>query len=169
MTRRVALLLRSRSLPRSVSPTVRPAERADLLEVLRIERASFPDPWPYAAFESSIDEPAFLVACEDDAATDVLGYLVGSLVPNHGRAIGHVKDLAVQPESRGRGVGRLLLARGLERLRRDGVATVKLEVRESNDPARSLYRDLGFAPARRFPRYYEDGEDALVMTLDLRG
>jgi ribosomal-protein-alanine N-acetyltransferase len=150
-----------------VSPTVRPAERADLLDVLRIEQASFSDPWPYAAFESSLDEAAFLVACEGE--TDVVGYLVGSLVPNHGRAIGHVRDIAVRPSARGEGTGRLLLTRGLERLRRGGAATVKLEVRESNDPARSLYRDLGFAPARRFPRYYEDGEDALVMTLDLRG
>jgi ribosomal-protein-alanine N-acetyltransferase len=145
-------------------PTVRPADRADLLDVLRIERASFSDPWPYAAFESSLDETAFLVACED--RTEVLGYLVGSVVPNHGRGIGHVRDLAVRPESRGAGVGRLLLVRGLERLRRDGAATVRLEVRASNEAARSLYRDVGFAPARRLPRYYDDGEDALVMTLD---
>jgi ribosomal-protein-alanine N-acetyltransferase len=149
-----------------VSPTVRPATRADLLDVLRIERASFSDPWSYAAFESSLDEAAFLVACEGE--TEVLGYLVGSLVPNHGRAIGHVRDLAVRPRSRGDGVGRLLLGRGLDHLRRDGAATVKLEVRESNDPARSLYRQFGFAPARRVPRYYDDGEDALVMTLDAR-
>ena len=42
--------------------TVRPADRADLLDVLRIERESFSDPWPYAAFESVLDAPAFLVA-----------------------------------------------------------------------------------------------------------
>jgi len=150
-----------------VAPTVRPAERADLLDVLRIERASFADPWPYAAFESSLDEAAFLVA-EGETETEVLGYVVASLVPNHGRAIGHVRDLAVRPESRGAGVGRRLLTTGLDRLRRGGAATVRLEVRESNDPARSLYRDVGFAPARRVPRYYDDGEDALVMTLDAR-
>ena len=150
-----------------MAPTVRPAERADLLDVLRIERASFADPWPYAAFESSLDEAAFLVA-EGETETTVHGYLVASLVPNHGRAIGHVRDIAVRPESRGTGLGRLLLTTGLDRLRRGGAATVKLEVRESNDPARSLYRDVGFAPARRVPRYYDDGEDALVMTLDAR-
>lgn len=151
-----------------MSPRIRPAERADLLDVLGIERASFPDPWPYAAFESSLDEAAFLVACAGNDETEVLGYVVASLVPNHGRAIGHVRDLAVRPEARGRGVGRLLLDGGLAHLRADGAAVVKLEVRESNAPARSLYRDLGFAPARRLPRYYGDGEDALVMTLDAR-
>jgi ribosomal-protein-alanine N-acetyltransferase len=160
--------LRDHPLPTLVPPTVRSATRADLLDVLRIERASFSDPWPYAAFESSLDEAVFLVACDADAETTVLGYLVGSLVPNHGRAIGHVKDLAVRPASRGHGVGRLLLTRGLDRLRRSGAATVKLEVRASNDPARSLYREVGFAPARRVPRYYDDGEDAVVMTLDAR-
>ena len=147
-----------------MAPTVRPAERADLLDVLRIERASFADPWPYAALESSLDEAAFLVACEE--RTEVLGYVVASFVPNHGRGVGHVRDLAVRPNARGAGVGRLLLTGGLERLRAAGASLVKLEVRESNDPARSLYRDVGFAPARRLPRYYDDGEDALVMTLD---
>lgn len=151
-----------------MSPRVRPAERADLLDVLQIERASFPDPWPYAAFESSLDEAAFLVACADDDGIEILGYVVASLVPNHGRAIGHVRDLAVRARARERGVGRLLLDSGLARLRTKGAAVVKLEVRESNTPALSLYRDLGFAPARRLPRYYDDGEDALVMTLDAR-
>ncbi len=150
-----------------MAPTVRPAERADLLDVLRIERASFADPWPYAALESSLDEAAFLVA-EGETETDLVGYLVASLVPNHGRAIGHVRDLAVDPGARGAGVGRRLLTTGLDRLRRGGATTVKLEVRESNEPARSLYRDVGFAPARRIQRYYDDGEDALVMTLDTR-
>ena len=147
-----------------VEATIRPVERADLLAVLRIERASFDDPWPYGAFERLIDEPAFLVAEHDGA---VVGFLVADVTPNAGRDIGHVKDLAVSPESRGRGLGRALLRAGLVRLRTAGAAVAKLEVREGNDPARSLYATEGFEPVRRVERYYEDGEDALVLAVDL--
>ena len=144
--------------------TVRSAERADLLSVFRIEKTSFPQPWPYSAFEEYLDAPGFLVAVRDE---EVLGYVVADVVPNHGPDIGHVKDLAVHPEARGRGVGRRLLRRGLASLASEGARRAKLEVRETNDPALSLYRDEGFEVARRVSRYYADGEDALIMTVDL--
>ncbi|GAA0515135.1 ribosomal-protein-alanine N-acetyltransferase [Halorubrum aquaticum] len=144
--------------------TIRPVERADLLSVLRIERECFSDPWPYDAFERLIDEPAFLVAEREGA---VVGYVVADITPNAGRDIGHIKDLAVHPDARGRGIGRALLRAGLARLRAAGAAVVKLEVREGNDPARSLYATEGFEPVRRAKRYYRDGEDALVLVVDL--
>lgn len=144
--------------------TVRRVERADLLDVLRIEKTCFTEPWPYTAFESFLDEPGFLVA---EREGDVVGYVVSDVMPNHGRDIGHIKDLAVAPDARGMGVGRLLLQRGLVSLSLSGAAVVKLEVRVGNEPALSLYRDVGFEPARRVPAYYADGEDALLMVLDV--
>ena len=144
--------------------TIRRVERADLLSVVRIERACFSDPWPYDAFERLLDEPAFLVAERDGA---VVGYVIADVTPNHGRDIGHVKDLAVHPETRGEGIGRALLRSALARLRGVGAAVVRLEVREGNAVARSLYADEGFEPIRRVSNYYRDGEDALVLVVDL--
>jgi len=145
---------------------VRPAERADLLAVLSIEKACFSDPWPYAAFERFLGESGFLVAARGN---DVLGYAVADVTPNFGRDIGHLKDLAVRPDARGRGIGRRLLRATLNALRVQGAAVVKLEVREGNAVARALYADEGFEPVRRVPRYYRDGEDALVLVVDLDG
>jgi ribosomal-protein-alanine N-acetyltransferase len=144
--------------------TVRQAEHADLLTVVRIERASFTDPWPHDAFERLLDEPAFLVAERADA---VVGFVVADRTPNHGRDIGHIKDLAVHPDARGEGIGRTLLRSALARLRARGVAVTRLEVRKGNGPARSLYADEGFKPVRRVGGYYRDGEDALVLVVDL--
>ncbi|MFB6091590.1 MAG: ribosomal protein S18-alanine N-acetyltransferase [Haloquadratum sp.] len=144
-------------------------DRADLLDVLRIERASFSEPWPYSAFESLLDAPAFLVAVRDEGNGEaILGYVVGDVMPNHGRDIGHVKDLAVRPDARGEGIGRQLLREAIVTLSVAGAAVVKLEVRESNETARSLYRDEGFEPTRRMSNYYDDGEDALLLVMDLR-
>ncbi len=151
---------------------VRPVDRADLLDVLGIERASFSEPWPYAAFESVLDAPAFLVAVRTTETVgsneEILGYVVGDVMPNHGHDIGHIKDLAVRPDARGEGVGRRLLREALFGLSLAGAAIVKLEVRESNDVARSLYRNEGFEPTRRIPQYYSDGEDALLLVVDLQ-
>ena len=146
------------------SLSIRQVERADLLDVFRIEKTCFSQPWPYTAFESFLGEPGFLVAERDGV---VVGYVVSDTVPNYGRDIGHIKDLAVHPDHRGDGFGRQLLERALVGLVFAGAALVKLEVRESNSPALALYRDEGFEPTQRVPRYYQDGEAALVMVLDL--
>lgn len=145
---------------------IRQAEQADLLDVFRLERSTFPQPWPFSAFESFLGEQGFLVA-QTAGTPDIVGYVVSDTTPNYGRDIGHVKDLAVHPNARGRGLGRTLLHRSLETLSLAGAALVKLEVRATNDAAISLYRSEGFEPLRRIPRYYADGEDAFVMVLDL--
>lgn len=145
---------------------VRQAERADLLAVLRIERASFPTPWPYEAFGAYVGEPGFLVAVGQEADDPlhpgpVVGFVVTDVVRTYGRPLGHVKNLAVHPDRRGRGVGSALLAQSLSVM--SEAESVKLEVRESNDGARGLYRRFGFEPLRRVEGYYDDGEDAVVM------
>jgi len=142
---------------------IRPAVRADLLSVFRIEKRSFEQPWPYAAFEGLLDAPGFLVA---DADGSVAGYVVGDTVDSHGIPIGHIKDLAVDPAHRRGGLGRRLLSRGLSALAAAGADRVKLEVRRSNRAARSLYRDFDFERHHTVPDYYEDGEDALVLVRD---
>jgi ribosomal-protein-alanine N-acetyltransferase len=57
---------------------------------------------------------------------------------------------------------------GVMRLARDvGASVATLEVRISNEAARSLYQRFGFRPVGLRPRYYSDnGEDALIMTSD---
>lgn len=146
--------------------SVRAAEQGDLLAVFRIERRTFPQPWPYAAFERYLDAPAFLVAVEGG---NVIGYVVADAVPNHGQGFGHVKDLAVHGERRGEGVGTALLSRALAELADAGARSVKLEVREGNEPALALYDDFDFEYLKRVPEYYADGEAALVLVRSVDG
>lgn len=62
------------------------------------------------------------------------------------RGLINVHDLAVVPSWRGRGVGTLLLAAVEALARKRGYCKVNLEVRRDN-PARQLYRRLGFGAA----------------------
>lgn len=144
--------------------SLREATRADLLSVFRIEKRTFEQPWPYAAFERFVGEPGFLVA---EREGEIVGYAVADSVPNHGTPLGHLKDIAVDPDHRGEGIGRLLLAESLTRLLARGVSRVKLEVRESNERARSLYETFGFEIHHVMQGYYDDGEDAYVMVREV--
>ncbi|MFB6082484.1 MAG: ribosomal protein S18-alanine N-acetyltransferase [Halanaeroarchaeum sp.] len=148
---------------------LRPARRADLYAVVRIESRSFESPWELRTFEEFLDSPAFLVL--EDPTTEklgetVAGYVVATAWDHRGTRLGHVKDLAVKPELRDAGRGRRLLEGALSILDTRGTERVRLEVRPSNRPAISLYRSVGFEIASRRSGYYPDGEDAYVLVRD---
>ena len=61
------------------------------------------------------------------------------------RTLLNVHDLAVLPEWRGRGVGRLLLGAAEERARKRGCCKLTLEVQDDNHRARHVYARFGFS------------------------
>jgi ribosomal-protein-alanine N-acetyltransferase len=83
-----------------------------------------------------------------------------------------ILTIALRPESRGRGYGRMLMEEALRRLYRQHVATCFLEVDRDNEAAVGLYRSLEFQKIGERKRYYRGpkGADgtALVMRAQLR-
>jgi GNAT superfamily N-acetyltransferase len=63
-----------------------------------------------------------------------------------GERLGEVRDLAVLPEERGAGVGRLLLGRVAEELAAEGIERYRLMVLTANTGAIRLYERLGLRP-----------------------
>ena len=57
----------------------------------------------------------------------------------------YVVDLYVEPETRGRGVGELLLRLSARRAAARGAQFIKLEVDETNAGAERFYQRLGFS------------------------
>jgi ribosomal-protein-alanine N-acetyltransferase len=62
--------------------------------------------------------------------------------------------IAVHPDARGRGLGRLLVARALDDALARGASELFLEVRDNNLAARALYRKCGFTAVGLRPDYY---------------
>ncbi len=140
---------------------VREAGVSDLARVWAIEKASFADPWGASEFRSVLDSPPtiFLVAA-DVGQKAVLGYAVALTVLDESEIL----NIAVDPEFRGHGVGGLLLDAALAEVKERGAVAVFLEVRESNEAARKLYRSRGFEELSRRRGYYRmPVEDALVL------
>ncbi|MDQ2666844.1 MAG: ribosomal protein S18-alanine N-acetyltransferase [Gemmatimonadota bacterium] len=142
---------------------------------MRIERASFVDPWSHASFEAALDvqRMRFLVADDTDdvavpgsadAATRVVGYVVALLLVDEGE----IANIAVVPRVRGQGVGGRLLDQVSADAADMGVQSLYLEVRESNVAARALYDSRSFTQVGRRRGYYRHPvEDALVLRRDL--
>ena len=89
----------------------------------------------------------------------VCGYCVLSVLFEDAEVL----NIAVAPAHRKKGYGKLLMDAMLEKARKLGALQCFLEVRESNMPAIRLYESYGFAGYGVRKRYYEDGENALVM------
>ena len=102
----------------------------------------FDEPWATVAedVEDTIAKGVALIAEEDGAA---VGYALANLVPQT-PIRGHLYDLYVHGDVRGRGVGRQLIAEVADRLKGRGVTHLSLDVALTNDSARRLYERLGF-------------------------
>src|SRR5215471_17813349 len=122
--------------------TIRRGQPADLPAIHVIQAASAEaaqwDPAQYLDYD-------VFVAIADGV---VAGFLVARML-SPGEC--ELLNLAVPPEWRRRGVARALVAALLEAFRGD----VFLEVRPSNDAARTLYRSMGFEELMLRPDYYE--------------
>ena len=74
-----------------------------------------------------------------------------------------ILKVGVAPAMRRRGIARELLAHVAADARDLGASRCSLEVRAGNVGAQELYAALGFRSLGVRPRYYSDGEDAVIM------
>lgn len=139
---------------------IRLATEGDLPDVAVLETELFgPDAWDEVALRAELDGPGrrFVVAAEEV----LCGYAVS-------RSVGDVVDLqriGVAPAHQRSGVATALLD---DLLAHPGTADrMMLEVSAANAAAIGFYRRNGFTELATRPRYYRDGSDALVMSLDL--
>jgi ribosomal protein S18 acetylase RimI-like enzyme len=145
-------------------PLVRRATHADLPRIGRLgallveEHHAFDErrflaaknrtPADYASFMSArIDDPDTAVLVADDNG-DVIGYSYASIEGFDYMALrgpaAVLQDIIVDPEFRGHGVGRLLLAATLADLKSRGAPRVVLTTAEGNEAAHRLFADVGF-------------------------
>ena len=146
---------------------IQPLTPADLDAVMEIERLSFRTPWLRQAFEEEMARSWARVEVLHDSFTGrPVAFADYWLVADEL----HILNIATHPEARRQGHGARLLRHILEVARRASYKTVALEVRRSNLAAQALYRHFEFQQVGVRARYYEDNdEDAIVMTLRLRG
>lgn len=142
--------------------SIRPMEEKDLDAVLQAERECHSHPWSAEIFRRELVNPVscrrLLILDGQPAAYLCAWYLVGEL---------HIHNIATRPAFRRRGLALELLKSMIDECRNNGLERVFLEVRAGNVGAIALYRAFGFFETGRRQGYYSDGEDALLMELEI--
>ena len=138
--------------------TIRMASCADLDALLTIEQSCYLFPWSRRQFIDEFESP---FAALDVAVIDqqIAGYLCSWLICGELQ----IQNLATSPQYRRRGIGQTLLEYVIERSQQQGLLSAWLEVREDNQAAIKLYLASGFEVQGRRKKYYQDGEDALLL------
>ena len=139
-----------------------PATLADVDAIHRLEKEAFPSPWRREFFEGELRSSGRL-----------------SLIARHGGAIigyvfamwffdeMNVNKIAVGERERRHGIALALMNECTGFARKHDIKSISLEVRETNTGAQAFYRKLGFASLYVRPRYYPDGEAAVVMMREI--
>jgi len=128
-------------------------------QIAFLEKLCFHDPWSESSIASELNNSLslWLVAMEDDT---VVGYVGSQTVLGWT----DMMNIAVHPDHRRKKIGEQLVLSLEKDLRKKESTCLTLEVRASNEPAKSLYYKLGFLEVGRRKNYYRNPkEDALIL------
>ena len=149
----------------SEPPRVRPATMADVPALATIERACFGRDAADDLLAAEISRSWARVRVAELPGDGLAAFIDGWLVADEFE----VHFVATRPERQRRGLAAMLLDHLLAEVFAEGARSAVLEVRRDNAPAQALYRARGFGVVAERRRYYDDGEDALVMQCALEG
>lgn len=93
--------------------------------------------------------------------------IVGFIVAEASRGIGHIISIDVLAESRRSGLGSKLLLGAEQRLRAIPCHTVQLETAVDNVSALAFYKRHGYHIVSTIPRYYSNGTNAFLLQKSL--
>ncbi len=166
MYNRGLVILRNSCLPAALPVVCKQPTREQLPAILDLDRGCLGGFWSADGYAKELDRASSQfwvlepVATEGTPLPPLLGF--GCFWGILDEA--HITILGIHPDYQGQGLGQALLLSLLQVARQQGLEWATLEVRVSNQTARSLYGKFGFQEAGRRPRYYPDtGEDALLL------
>jgi len=144
---------------------LRPLQDRDLPAVLAIETTAYISPWSLQSFQDCllVGYRAWVLERE--------GSLIGYGLMSVGADEAHILNCCIDPQQQRQGYGKRMLRHLLNLAKQEGVKTVFLDVRVSNQAAIQLYLQEGFWPIGRRKNYYVDGptqtEDGFELALEL--
>lgn len=141
---------------------VEPLSPSDLPAIMAIENRSFVTPWTEEMYRGVFSD-SYLNGIKWVENDEIRGYFVyGLLLPTL-----EIMNVVVSPDHRREGIGRKMMTWVLAEGKQRGCTEAFLEVRVSNAAAIKLYESFGFSVIHTRKKYYRDGEDGLVMGMNL--
>jgi ribosomal protein S18 acetylase RimI-like enzyme len=130
----------------------------DLSALRQVENECFgPDAWPLLDLIAALTFPD-VIHLKAVIDTKMVGFVGGDVRRSEG--LGWITTLAVLPAYRRKGIASSLLTACEAAL---DLPRIRLCVRRDNEGAILLYQRFGYSQVGVWPRYYQDGQDALVL------
>ena len=148
----------------------RKAVFSDLNEIYSVEQACFPGVYAYSKdllrhFLERTDG-CNIVALDSDR---LIGFIMASADASKG--IGHIDTVDILPSYERRGIAKILIKKIEDKMKSIGIKKIRLEVRTTNAPAMTLYKNSGYIFEKVLKDYYFhsylDSRDAYRMVKDL--
>lgn len=140
--------------------SIRPPQVSDVRLLAEAELECFSDPWPPQFFVAEILTDGRF----NRLLIDPSGVMVAYLFCAWQYLDLHVLKVATLPPYRRSGLARRLMELAEEHAIEVGGESLTLEVRTSNTAAIAMYEAIDYHKAGVRRAYYQDGEDAVVMT-----
>jgi [ribosomal protein S18]-alanine N-acetyltransferase len=136
---------------------IRPAELDDLPAILEIEQQSpVAAHWTAEQYKAVLGSGVILV-------TEQTGKLCGFLCATAAAEDWEIENMAVHADFQRRGIADQLVRALIQRAGSTSASAILLEVRESNQPARRLYKKHGFREEGRRRAYYNHPLDDAIL------
>jgi len=131
----------------------------DMERILEIEKLSFAfDAFSEKTFKSFYKKcPGLFILAGIEGM--IAGYMLTCIYKTKSNVI----SIAVAPNYRSKGMGRILVEYTLEKLKYISIKSTELEVRVTNFAGIKFWKSLGFTSFGYNHGYYSDGQDAIKM------
>lgn len=145
-----------------MSLLLHPLAHQDLDAMSQVEQIAHLHPWSMASLADSFGERNITGAAWSQER--LLGYFIADTILDESTLL----NICVHPHHQGAGIGRQLLDYYLAQCAQRAIKYHYLEVRESNQPALTLYARAGYVIVGKRTDYYPTQyghEDAILMQL----
>lgn len=149
--------------------TVRPATKEDIPAILEIENLCFVSPWHEKDYLYELEQNPVsnLWVIELELTEKGLKSICGFCDYWNTFDSGTICKIAVHPDMQRKDLGSAMMDEIYNDCLAQKVRTLTLEVRESNLKAISFYEKHGFKKITVKPHYYDNGENAIYMLLEV--
>lgn len=136
---------------------------SDLNKIADILNSEFDDFWNYNVFKSELENEnsKYIIAKID---SEIVGFAGIWIAIDEA----HITNIVTKKSYRNKGIGKILLENIITLSNSLNLDSITLEVRESNIPAIKLYEKYNFKNLGIRKNYYENSENAIIMTKILK-
>ena len=130
------------------------------LSIESVLSSQFDDFWKPSILKAELENPnsCYFVALQNNNVVGFAG--IWKSVDDC-----HITDIVVKKDFRRHGIGSKLLEKLIKKAKSENANSITLEVDSTNIPAQELYKKYGFEILGIRKKYYNNINDAIIMTL----